>query len=108
MAPLAARVRDGRAAAGKGHQLEASVTDLQASDGLGSKAVTEGPAESGGAHVRVNLEDVSCSGPRCSGFRLAARRMEAVLASWNELGSVPSSTLGGDCENDWRSFFLDW
>lgn len=105
MAPLAARVRDGRAAAGKGHQLEASVTDLQASDGLGSEAMT---AESGGAHVRVNLEDVSCSGPRCSGFRLAARRMEAILASWNELGSVPSSTLGGNFENDWRSFFLDW
>lgn len=49
MVPLAAGVRDGRAAPGKGHQLEASVTELQASDGLGSEAVTEGPAESGGS-----------------------------------------------------------
>ena len=38
-----------RPAPGKGHQLEASVTELQASDGLGSEAVTEGPAESGGS-----------------------------------------------------------
>lgn len=57
--------------------------------------------------MRVNLEDVSCSGLRCSGFRLAAWRMEAILALWNELGSVPSSPLGGNFENDWRSFFLD-
>ena len=49
MVPLADGVRDGRAAPGKGHQLEASVTELQASDGLGSEAVTEGPAESGGS-----------------------------------------------------------